>query len=90
MASVFVSSQGEAAQSDPQFIIKMGGVYYLTRAIWQYDFDLATTDDQRDGVAEIANEFADLPENPDIQGVRLRPPGPGGGDDPNQTPPQNP
>jgi hypothetical protein len=86
---VFVSSDAEAAQSQPQFIIKMGDVYYLTRAVWQYDFNLATTDDQREGVAQIANEFSDLGDGANLV-ARQRPDGAGGGADPNQTPPQAP
>jgi hypothetical protein len=89
MSTVYVTDQGEPAQSQPQFIIKMGSVYYLTRAIWQYDFELATTDDQREGVAQIANEFSDLGDGANLV-ARQRPDGAGGGADPNQTPPQDP
>jgi len=72
------------ADTSPQFIIQIGGVYYLTKAVWAYDPAMVQNPDQEQGVSDIATEFAQLGDAADVN-CRQRSGG-SAGDDPNQTP----
>jgi hypothetical protein len=79
---VWLSGKPDIAQLEPQFIVKVGSIYYLTKAVWEYDSSKAVTPDQIEGCAQITQEFNNL--SPDLV-ARQRQPGAGGGGDPNQT-----
>ena len=80
---VYLSGPPVEADLTPQFIIQVGDIYYLTKAIWAYDPAQASTPEQAAGVADMAEEFANLGPDADVI-ARQRPPG-AAGDDPNQT-----
>jgi hypothetical protein len=59
MAEVFVSGTAIPASSTPQFIIKVGDIYYVTLAVWEYDKDRAgITQEQEDDCLALAADFA--------------------------------
>jgi hypothetical protein len=84
VAHVFISSSVEMADKTPQFIIKMGDIYYLTRAVWAYDPSMAQNPQQEDGCSQIATEYTQLGDEANVD-CRQRSEGAAGGD-PNQTP----
>ena len=82
MTTIYLSMSSVAADDSPRFIIKCGSVYYLTKAVWEYDDSHATTQEQHDGCAQMATNFNSVPDDPTIT-VRAWPGASGG--DPNQT-----
>ena len=80
---VWLSGKPDIAQLEPQFIIQVGTVFYLTKAVWEYDSSKAITPDQIEGCAQITQEFEGL--GPADLVARQRQQGAGGGGDPNQT-----
>lgn len=83
---VFLSNQPVMADASPQFIIQVGEIYYLTKAVWAYDPAMTQNPQQVQGVSDIATEFAQLGPEADVN-CRQRSGGSAGGD-PNQTPQQ--
>jgi hypothetical protein len=80
---VFLSGEPVMAQLEPAFIIQVGSVLYVTKAIWEYDSSKALSPDQMEGCAAIAQEFESL--GPANLIARQRADGAGGGGDGNQT-----
>ncbi len=59
--TVQVSQDSAQALSEPHFLIKVGDRYYLTLAVWEYSLDAhGITDEQREGVKQIAATFEKL------------------------------
>ena len=48
---------GYPAEKFPEFIIRYGGVYYLTRGVWVFDPGDVQNQDQDDGVKDIIHRF---------------------------------
>jgi hypothetical protein len=65
---VWVSEKTTIALTNPQFIIKVGERYYLTLAVWEYDFEKADGEDQRHGCKHVARIFAGT--SPKLEAVK--------------------
>ena len=50
-------SRESAALSEPMFVIRVGGKFYLTLAVWEYAPDSVRTEEQAEGLRLIERAF---------------------------------